>query len=185
MRDFSFIHSAEDVPHVLSVAATLGLTIRDGEPTSHPGPIVIDETQFSLRGGGQFVGYHDEWIFGKLATHLIEAGGYKGKFRISPGRNYTGINFYFMGERHLGQKRRLGNGTLSRGVDWYSPEQHEVHPIPPDVKLIFDALCKQLDTGKCIRAGERTYHLLDGALNKIKEGYLPPFDFIAWPTDLR
>jgi hypothetical protein len=89
-----------------------------------------------------------------------------------------------MGERNVGRKRRLGNGTSSRRVDWLNSEQHQVHPSPPDVKLIFDAICKQLDSGNRIRAGGRTYHVLRGALTKIKMGYLPPFDFIEWPVDL-
>jgi hypothetical protein len=184
VRDFSFIHAAEDVPHVLSVAADAGLIIRDGGPTSDPGPIFIDKTRFSNTDGGQFFGYRDKWIFGKFSTYLIEAGAYQGKYDISPGTNCAGIGFYFMGEREAGGRRRLGNGEVSRPIDWYSPEQHQVHPSPPDVKLVFDAICKQLDTGKRVRAGGRTYFLLDGALDKIGKGYLPPFDFIEWPTSL-
>jgi hypothetical protein len=185
VRDFSFIHAAEDVPHVLSVAAEAGLTIRDGDPTSDPGPIIVDQTRFSDKDSGQFIGYRDEWIFGKLSTHLVQGGAYQGKYDIAPGTNCTGIDFYFLGERELGRKRRLGNGTISRRVDWYSPEQHQVYPSPPDVKLIFDAICKRLDIGKRIREGGRTYYVLDGALKKIGKGYLPPFDFIEWPTELR
>lgn len=185
MRDFSFIHAAEDVPHVLSVAGDAGLTIRDGEPTSTPGPIIIERPQFSEKDCGQFVGYRDEWIFGKLAVNSITAGAYKGKYDISPGVNTTCIDFYFMGERQHKNGCYLGNGTISRRVDWYCPEKHEICPAPPEVSIVFDAIRKRLDTGKRVRAGGRTYHLLEGALRKIKKGYLPPFDFIEWPVELR
>ena len=184
VRDFSFIHAAEDVPHVLSVAAAAGLVIRDGEPTCDPGPVIIDQSRFSDQYSGQFVGFRNEWVFGKLATYLIDAGAYQGKYDISPGINCAGIDFYFAGERDDVGKPRLGNGTISRRVDWYSPDQHQVHSSPPDVKLVFDAICKQLDSGRRIRSGGRTYHVLGGALAKIKTGYLPPFDFIEWPADL-
>ena len=184
MREFSFIHAAEDVPQVLSVAAEAGLIIRDGRPTSSPGPIIIDEPQFSAESRGQFVCYRDEWIFGELPVHEIEAGGYKGKYDISPGTNAVCIELYFMGERNVEAGKRLGNGEVSRRIDWYDPEAHAVYSAPPEVKEVFDAIRKRLDTGKRVRAGGRTYHLLEGALKKIKEGYLPPFDFIEWPAEL-
>jgi len=185
VRDFSFIHGAEDVAHVLSVVAGAGLTIRDGGPTSDPGPIVIEEAQFPYKEGGQFVGYRDEWIFGEPSVYRISAGAYEGQYDMSPGINCVGIELYFMGEREAGAKRRLGNGDVGRRIDWYSPEKHEVYPAPPEVKSVFDTICKRLNTGKRVRAGGRTYHLLGGALQKIQMGYLPPFDFIKWPSELR
>jgi hypothetical protein len=184
VRDFSFIHASEDVRKVLSAAADAGVTIRDGDPTSDPGPVIIEKSQFSDKNRGQFVGYRDEWIFGDLPVHEITAGAYQGQYDISPGTNAAGIDFYFMGEREIERRRRLGSGTITRRLDWYCPEEHAVYLVPPEVKTVFDAICRLVDTGKRVRAGGRTYHLLEGALRKIKEGYLPPFDFIEWPPEL-
>jgi len=185
MRAFNFIHSAEDVPHVLSVAAGAGLIIRDGEPTAEPGPIILRMAQYSDRNSGQFVGYRDDWLFGDLPVYEIAAGAYQGKFDISPGTNVAGIDFYFMGERQSEDGDRLGDGVISWRLDWYSPKDHEVYLAPPEVEATFDTIRKRLDTGKRVRAGGRTYHLLEGALHKMKKGYLPPFDFIEWPVELR
>lgn len=184
MRDFSFIHAAEDVPYVLSAAAEAGLTIRDGEPTVAPGPIVLESEQFTEKVAGQFFGYRDDWVFGELSIYEISAGAYKGKYDISPGINTAGIYLYFMGERKIQSVRRLGNGEISRRVDWYSPEKHAVYPAPPEIESVFNAIRRRLDTGKRMRVGGRTYHLLEGALGKISEGYLPPFDFMEWPSEL-
>jgi hypothetical protein len=184
VREFSFIHAAEDVPYVLSVAADAGLIIRDGRPTSRPGPIIIDRPRFSNESRGQFVGYRDDWIYGEFPIHEIEAGAYKGKYDISPGTNAVYIELYFMGERNVEAGQRLGNGDVSRRIDWYDPAAHAVYSAPPEVKEVFDAIRKRLDTRKRVRAGGRTYCLLEGALKKIKKGYLPPFDFIEWPAEL-
>lgn len=184
MRDFDFIHAAEDVKVVLRVAAEAGLIVREGDSTPSPHPVIIDVDRFGDFTCGQFVGYREEWIFGDLRIQKIEGGAYEGQYSISPGVNSVGIGIYFMGERQAGQRRRLGNGIISRRVDWYSPEDHEVYKAPYDVKKVFDAICKQLDTGKRVRTGGRTYHLLECALEKIKNGYLPPFDFIEWPPAL-
>jgi hypothetical protein len=183
VREFSFIHAAEDAPHVLSVAADAGLIIRDDRPTSNPGPIIIERSRFLNESRGQFVGYRKEWIYGELSVQKIAAGAYKGKYDISPGINAVGIGFYFMGERNVEAGQRLGDGDISRRIDWYDPAAHAVYSAPPEVKEVFDAIRKRLDTGKRVRAGGRTYCLLEGAQKKIKKGYLPPFDFIEWPAE--
>lgn len=148
MRDFSFIHAAEDIEVVLRVAAEAGLIIRDGDSTPSSHPVIIDVDRFGDFDCGQFVGYREEWIFGELRIQKIDAGAYEGQYSISPGVNSVGIELYFMGERQADQRRRLGNGVISRRVDWYSPENHEVYQAPLDVKNVFDIICKQLDTGK-------------------------------------
>ena len=185
MRDFGFIHSMEDVGLVLKFASEAGLIVREDGPTDRSGPVILEEGQFSYRNHGQFMGYRDEWIFGDLRIYQIDAGAYQGKFSMSPGVNMAGIKFYFMGERELGNgQRRLGNGEISRPVDWYSPEDHAAYLPPPEVKEAFDQICRRLRSGRRLRAGGRTYNLLDGALTKIKQGYLPPFNFIQWPEKL-
>jgi len=185
MRDFDFIHSADDVPRVLSIASNAGLTIRDGDPTSEPGPVIIETSQFPDKREGQYYCYRSGWIFGDLPTPRIPAGAFEGQYDMSPGVNAVGIELYFSGERQDEQGCRLGSAMISRRVDWYSPEHHEVYLAPPEVKEVFETICKRLKTGKRVRAGGRTYHLLPGALAKIKQGYLPPFDFIEWPPELR
>src|SRR6185503_4702574 len=111
-------------------------------------------------------------------------GAYQGKYDISPGINTVGIDLYFLGERYSEQHWRLGNGTISRRIDWYDPKRHQVYTAPSDVKDVFDVICKRINTGKKMRAGGRTYYFLKGALKKIKTGCTPPFDFMEWPKNL-
>jgi hypothetical protein len=90
-----------------------------------------------------------------------------------------------MGERRSHLVNRLGSGTVSRDVDWYSPADHAVYAAPPEVKEVFDEIRRRLNTGKYVDAGGQRYLLLPGALKKIKQGYIPPFDYIKWPQALR
>lgn len=185
MRDLELIHAKEDISTVLQLARDTGLTIRVAEPTPTPVPIIIDGSKLGLISRGVFDGYRDEWMFRRLVYHRIEKGAYEGKYSYGPAVNYAGIQFYFTGEREIKNHYALGSGFISRDLRWYDATAHEVHLAPQNVKATFESIRMRLDTGVYVRAGVHKYLILEGALKKIKEGYLPPFDFIEWPTELR
>lgn len=184
MRDLELIHAKEDIGNVLQLAIDAGLTIRVAEPTPTPSPVIIDSSRLNLISSGVFDAYRDEWMFDDLVYHKIDEGGYKGKYSYAPTVNYVGIQFYFIGERKGKNQHTLGNGFVSRDLKWYDPAAHEVYAAPPEVKGVFDTICKRLDTRVYVHAGVHKYLILGGALKKIKVGYLPPFDFIEWPAEL-
>jgi hypothetical protein len=179
VRDFSFIHSTEDVADVLGLASELGLILRDDEPTSEPAPDIVDLGRITSLKAGVFMAYMPEWVFGDFKHCVITDGYSKGKYFQMPSTNYIGLSFYFSGERCDGDVIRLGSGFVSRNIEWYRPEDRTVHPAPPDVKAMFDTIRKRIDTKKYIKVGGRRYAVLPGALRKLaSKSYRPPFDFM-------
>jgi hypothetical protein len=179
VRDFSYIHAEEDVADVLGLASELGLIIRNDEPTAEPAPNIVAPGRISSLNTGIFMAYLPEWVFGDFKYNLITAGHNKGKYDQMPSTNCIKLQFSFWHERKDGDFIRLGNGTISRDIEWYRPEDHTVHPAPPEVKAIFDTIRKRIDTKKYIKVGGRRYAVLPGALKKLADrSYRPPFDFM-------
>lgn len=179
MRDFSFIHSEEDVPDVLGLASELGLILRNDEPTAEPAPNIVAPSLIPSLTTGIFMAYLPEWVFGDFKYNLIPGGYRKGKYSQMPSTNYIKLQFTLWHERRDGDFIRLGNGSLSRDVDWYHFEAHAVHPAPPAVKAMFDTIRKRIDTKEYIKVGGRRYAVLPGALRKLADKrYRPPYDFM-------
>jgi hypothetical protein len=179
MREFDFIHAAEDVASVLLAASELGLALRLDEPTSEPTPVILDSKSISEQTEGLFVGCLPDWVFGTARYQLIDSGHNQGKYFQMRKTNYVGLQLYFSGERRDDSIFRLGNGFVSRDIEWYSPEDHSVHPPPSEVRVIFDLIRKKIDTKKCISAGGRRYMILPKALEKLNCcTHRPPFDFM-------
>lgn len=183
MREFEFIHAAEDVPAVLRFAAELGLIIRRDEPTINPEPDILNDDQISNIGDGVFILYRSNWVFGEFVFGKIRGGYNEGKYSQNPSTNYASITAYFGGEKMIDSVWRLGAGLLGRSIDWYRPSDHSVQPAPPDVKKVFNTIREHIDTRRRLRGGVHKYAVLERALKKLSEGRaLPPFDYIEWPT---
>jgi len=179
MRDFAFIHSAEDVADVLKLVSDLGLIIRRDEPSRQPVPDIVDVAVIPELREGAFMAFLPNWVFGGRRYNLIEAGYRKGLYDQMPSTNCINLSFYFGKESPEESYIRLGNGSLSRDIQWYRPEDHTVHPAPSEVKELFDRIRRNIDTGKYLKVGGRKYAFLRGALKKfVEKSYLPPFDFM-------
>ena len=182
MRDFEFIHAAEDVPRTLGFAAELGLIVRHDEPTPTPEPRIVPADKLATFRNGVFFLYRPEWVFGEFRHFIISGGHYEGQYDQSPSTNYVSLTLYFAGERKDGAGLRLGGGTLGRDVRWLRTSDHTLHPAPPDVNTVFDTIRKHIDTGKRLRGGVHNYAVLESAWEKLIAGSaLPPFDYIEWP----
>jgi hypothetical protein len=179
VRDFDFIHSAEDVPELLGLASDLGLIIRRDEPSREPVPDIVDPAVIPELREGVFMTFLPHWVFGDLGYNLIDAGYRKGLYSQMPSTNCVNLNFYFGKETPEIGFIRLGSGTMSRDIRWYRPEDHTVHPAPLDVKNMFDRIRNEIDTRKFIEVGGRRYTILHGALEKLKIGsHRLSFDFM-------
>lgn len=179
MRDFAFIHSAEDVTEVLELISAFGLIIRRDEPTPEPAPRVVDIDSIPNIREGLFAVYLQSWVFAELSYNIIDAGYRKGMYDQKPSTNCVKIQLSFREERREGVKIRLGNGYVSRDVDWYKSSNNTIQSAPVEVKIAFEYIIKSIDTKKYMMIGGRRYAFLKGALEKIYlDSYLPPFDFM-------
>ena len=184
MRNFEFIHSTEDVHRVLWIAAKLGLIIRDDSPAAEPHPKMVSTAAFNTLSAGSFMLYRPSWVLGPLQFEEITSGYNSGKYFQNPATNYSAVTAYFGGERLDENTPRLGNGDLSRDVDWYRPSDQTIHPAPPEVEIVFNEIRREIDTGRRLRGGVHNYAVLEGASKKLDKGsHLPPFDYIEWPVE--
>jgi hypothetical protein len=179
VRELNFIHAQEDVPRLLCLASEMGLTLRNDRPTCEPASNILNPASLGEPTKGVFVGYRSEWVFGEFKHDLIDGGYNRGKYFQMPATNYAGIQLYFSGERSNNDIPRLGNGFISRDIDWYNPANHTVSRAPPEVKETFDQIMEKISTRKYIIAGGCRYIVLQGALKRMATGALrPPFDFM-------